>query len=82
MTGWLIFAACCSAWLLLVVLFPKKWAKLVDRENTFWVEKGVLGEKTAQKFMSLEKGIALKALLVVGLLMGAAIAFLKYLTVE
>jgi len=80
MVGWLILAECCSVLLLLILLFPKKWASIVDRENAFWVAKGLLSERTARRFTALEKGKGLRLLLLSGLLLGAALAFMEYLT--
>ena len=52
-------------WLWLMIRQPKKWATWVDRENDFWVRKGILSVAFAERIKSCEKGL-LKILLGAG----------------
>ena len=67
MTIWLSFALILVIWLSIVVLFPIQWEFLVDKENSFWVNKGVLKAETADKLAHFEKGNGFKILLLIGL---------------
>ncbi len=67
MTMWLSFALILVIWLSIVVLFPIQWAFLVDKENGFWVNKGILKAETADKLVRFEKGSGFKMLLLIGL---------------
>lgn len=67
MTVWLSFALILVIWLSLVVLFPIPWEFLVDKENRFWVDKGILKAETADKLARFEKGSGFKILLFIGL---------------
>jgi hypothetical protein len=58
-----------------IVTHPARWAELVDKENDFWVGKGMVPRATAEWFRRFEKGPAQKILVaLVGLL--AAIGFI------
>lgn len=67
MTIWLSFALILVIWLSIVVLFPIQWEFLVDKENSFWVNKGILKAETADKLARFEKGSGFKILLLIGL---------------
>lgn len=43
-----------------IVIYPSKWAEIVDKENSFWVKKGLLKESTAKRMSNFEKGKYLK----------------------
>lgn len=45
-----------GVWLVILIRFPRKWAALVDRENDFWIRKGVVKDSTSGWFRRLEKG--------------------------
>lgn len=47
---------------------PNQWKVFVDKENAFWISKGVVSESIAEKFRRFEKGRGQK------LLVGAAAA--------
>ena len=67
MTMWLSFALILVIWLSIVLLFPIQWEFLVDKENSFWVNKGILRAETADKLARFEKGSGFKILLFLGL---------------
>jgi len=67
MTIWLSFALILVIWLSIVVLFPIQWEFLVDKENSFWVNKGILKAETADKLAHFEKGSGFRILLLIGL---------------
>jgi hypothetical protein len=37
---------------------PGKWGAVVDQENAFWVNRGILSVSFAEKFKRIEKGPA------------------------
>ena len=45
-----------------------KWGRIVDRENEFWVRKGVLSRSTGERIKRFEKGLGLKILVVLNLI--------------
>ena len=45
-----------GVWLVVLIRFPRKWAALVDRENDFWIRRGVVKESTSGWVRRLEKG--------------------------
>jgi len=57
-------------WLVFVICRREKWIAFVDKDNDFWVRKGIFSETFAEKFRRIEKGIALKLLLGCGVLLG------------
>jgi hypothetical protein len=50
-------------WFALVVLFPIPWALIVEKENSYWVNKGVITTATADKIVRFEKGKGFKIVL-------------------
>jgi hypothetical protein len=50
-------------WFALVVLFPIPWALIVEKENSYWVNKGVIKAATAEKIVRFEKGKGFKIVL-------------------
>ena len=69
MIVWLFFALLWVAWLIFVVLCPNQWSMIVDKENGFWVEKGIVKAATAERIARFEKGKGFKILLTVGLVL-------------
>ena len=51
------------AWLAFMIISPSKWDAIVEKENGFWVKKGLLKNSTAEKFIEFESGKWLKLLL-------------------
>ena len=45
-----------GVWLVILIRFPRKWAALMDRENDFWIHRGVVKESTGGWVRRLEKG--------------------------
>jgi len=45
-----------------IITQPGRWSELVDRENDFWVGKGVVSAEKAEKFRRFEKGPGQKIL--------------------
>jgi hypothetical protein len=47
-------------WLWFILARPSRWSELVDKENDFWVGKGVLPSAMADWIRRFEKGPAQK----------------------
>jgi len=45
-----------GVWLVILIRFPHKWADLVDKENDFWIRRGVVKKSTSGWVRRLEKG--------------------------
>jgi hypothetical protein len=50
-------------WLWFVIRRPGQWAALVDKENAFWVRRGIISEAFAEKCKRLEKGPVQKVMI-------------------
>ena len=48
-----------GAWLVLMVVFPRTWATLLDREYDFLVRKGLLSQSLSDRARRIEKGGAI-----------------------
>lgn len=66
-------------WLCFIILCPKRWAALVDKENNFWVGKGFISAARAEQIKMLEKGMTVKVM--VGLLV-ALTTFLLFTSIR
>ena len=55
-----------GAWLVLMVVFPRKWAALLDMEYDFLVRRGLLSRSLSDRVRRIERGGAIP--LAVGLL--------------
>ena len=49
-------------WLCFIVSRPDQWKEMVDRENDFWVGKGMGSAAVAERFRRFEKGPGQKIL--------------------
>ena len=65
----ILLTALCYLWLWFMLKRPEKWALWVDKENDFWVRKGLVSAAFAEQCKRREKGLPQK--LAVG-----AVAFL------
>lgn len=45
-----------------IIFCPKRWAALVDKENNYWVGKGVVSASRAELVKKLEKGMVMKVM--------------------
>ena len=61
-----ILAIFSGAWLWILVRRPALWTAFVERENAFWVRKGILSRAFVEKWKWIDTAIGLK------LLVGAA----------
>ena len=64
-----ILASCAvimGSWLWFMIARPEQWGRLVDRENSFWVRKGLASERLARWFARFEKGRGQKILVGIG----------------
>ena len=52
---------------------PEQWGRLVDRENDFWVSKGIVSPSLSGWFRQFEKGLGLKILLGISTLLGMGV---------
>jgi hypothetical protein len=53
-----------------IIAQPGKWSELVDKENDFWVAKGLVSPAKSEKFRRFEKGPGQKILTAVVCLAG------------
>ena len=67
-----------GAWLVLLVVFPRKWAALLDREYDFLVRKGLLSQSLSDRVRKIEKGsaISLAVILLFGVYLFVSILLL------
>jgi hypothetical protein len=49
-------------WLWFIIRRPEKWAVWVDRENDFWVHRGIVSVSFAERMKRIEKGLPQKIL--------------------
>ena len=63
MTLLLLTSVILTIWFALVVLFPIPWALIVEKENSYWVNKRVIKAATAEKIVRFEKGKGFKIVL-------------------
>ena len=68
MTLLLLVSMILVIWLAFVVLFPIPWESIVDKENSYWVNKGTIKVATAEKIVRFEKGKGFKIILVFALI--------------
>jgi hypothetical protein len=62
----------CWLWLWFMVKKPARWGMMVDRENAFWVSKGIVSASFAEKFKRFEKGRGQKVLVCAAAVVGTA----------
>lgn len=79
MTVLIILSLLLAVWLTFMLICPNRWSAMVDKENNFWVQKGVLKPATAERFANFEKGIWLKILVAIAMLAFLANAWLSTL---
>lgn len=67
-----LMALTAFCWLLLWYLIarPVEWSRLVDKENDFWVNRGIVSASFSDRFRRFEKGIGLKVLVGIGAILG------------
>ena len=53
-------------WFWFVVAKPAQWARIVEKENNFWVRIGVISEKFAGRCKRFEQGPGQKVLVGIG----------------
>ena len=68
MTLLLLVSMILVIWFAFVVLFPIPWALFVEKENSYWANKGLIKAKTAEKIARFEKGKWFKVILVFALI--------------
>ncbi len=57
----ILLAAFVSGWAWwLRVMRPEKWNAMVDRDNDFWVKKGLISPALAERVKAAEKGLLMK----------------------
>lgn len=64
-----------TAWLAFMLLAPKKWSSIVQKENDFWVNRKIIKPALAAKCINLETGIFLKIIAGLGLVTFLALIF-------
>ena len=74
-----VVAVACFIWLWFIVARPARWSQLVDKENDFWVGKGLVSASASAWFRRFEKGPGQKLLVgLVGLLGATGFIGLAY----
>jgi hypothetical protein len=66
-------------WLWFIITRPEKWAVWVDRENDFWVRKGIISAPFAERMKRREKGLPQKLLVGTGAFLGTGCLVFGYL---
>ena len=66
----LVFLFVWVFWLVFTLLFPDRWAWLVDREQKFLLKHGLVSESFSRHLERMEKGIVLKMVLGATVLLG------------
>jgi hypothetical protein len=56
----------CWIWLWFMVTKPEQWSRLVDRENDFWLKRGLISTSLSEWTRRLEKGLLLRFLVGIG----------------
>jgi hypothetical protein len=64
-----VFEIC---WLWFMIAKPERWSRFVDRENDFWVKRGIVSASLSERFKKFEKGLGQKILVGTGALLGMA----------
>lgn len=67
----LVFLFVWLFWLVFTLLFPDKWAWLVDQEQKFLLKHGLVSESFSRHLERMEKGMVLKLVLGATILLGA-----------
>ena len=66
----LVFLFVWVFWLVFTLLFPDRWAWLVDREQKLLLKHGLVSESFSRHLERMEKGIVLKMVLGATVLLG------------
>lgn len=64
----LILSLVGALWLAFMVFFPEKWTSFVEKENGFWVKKGLMKAERAEKITRFEGGKGFKIIVGIGVL--------------
>ena len=63
-------------WLWLLVKKPGRWGAMVDKENAFWVARGLISRARAEKLQRLEKSRIQKILVGAAAALGTSLLLL------
>jgi hypothetical protein len=67
-----------AGWAAFMLLFPARWMAVVEKENEFWVRKGLVSSSRADWFKRVESGVWFKTVIAVAGLVSCAIAWLLF----
>lgn len=59
-------------WLWFMVRRPERWISIVERENAFWVSRGIVSASVAERLKNFERGRGQKILVGAGAVLGTA----------
>lgn len=59
-------------WLWFMVRRPERWSSIVERENAFWVSRGIVSAAVAERLKDFERGRGQKILVGAGAVLGTA----------
>lgn len=75
-----LLAVISVAWLWFMIKYPARWAQLVDKENDYWVGKGLISAAAADWFRRFEKGMGQKILVALAVLIsGGGLVYMAML---
>lgn len=60
------------AWLWFIIAKPQCWSHFVDRENSFWLKRGIYTPKFAERCSRFSNGVWLKTIIAIEAIFGVA----------
>lgn len=72
----------CLLWLWFTIAKPEQWSRFVDRENDFWVKRGMLPASLVDRFRRFEKGPGQKILIGSGAMLGVTVLIVIHLLIR
>ena len=63
----------CWLWLWFMVQRPERWSSIVEKENAFWVSRGIVSASLAERIKRFERGRGQKILIGTGAVLGTGV---------
>ena len=60
----------CWLWLWYMIAKPEQWSRFVDKENDFWLKRGIVSASFSARSRRFEKGLGQKILVGIGAVLG------------
>lgn len=69
-----------GSWIFLwyMMVRPQQWNTFVDKENDFWISKGMLSPTIGSNIKQFEKGLGMKVLVAIAALIGSVLCYLLW----